>query len=128
DLGPRLAGTPTYQKSTELVARWLREAGATNVHLEKLTLEHGWQRGTAKARAGGRALHVESFGWTPSGSVRGPLAIIHAMDVANVKDVKGKIVYCDFAEKHDSPGAKGWLAYKRALDAIKTGGAIGVIF
>ena len=87
DVGPRLTGTATYQKSAELVAKWLRDAGIGDVHFEKLTLAHGWQRGTAKARAAGRALHVESFGWTPSATVRAPIAIIHEMDPARVKDV-----------------------------------------
>ena len=127
DLGPRLVGTPTYQKSAELVAKWLRDAGIGNVHFEKLTLAHGWQRGTAKARAGARALHVESFGWMPSGTVRGPLAIIHDLDPALVKDVKGKIVYCDFADGADGPQGKQWLKFKQAIAAMKAGGALALV-
>jgi len=127
DVGPRLVGTPTYQRAAELVARWLREAGLANVHFEKLTLAHGWTRGTATARVGTRTLHVASWGWSPSATVRGPLVIIHDLDPALVKDVKGKIVYVDYSEDGGGPQGKSWARHLAAIAAAKAGGALALL-
>jgi hypothetical protein len=129
DLGPRLTGTATYQKAAELTASWLREAGATNVHLEKLQMAHGWQRGTARARAAGRTLRIESSGWTPSATVKAPIAIVHDLDAAVIdKAVKGKIVYIDWADrKEGGPQGKQWLAFERGVEAVKANGGLAIV-
>src|SRR4051812_30729363 len=48
-IGARVTGTKAYTRAVDWAMVQLRAAGAQNVHVEKFTLEHGWQRGPARA-------------------------------------------------------------------------------
>jgi hypothetical protein len=50
DIGPRLVGTPAYDRAAQWAAEKFRAAGLSNVRLEEFTLPNGWQRGSARGR------------------------------------------------------------------------------
>src|SRR5215207_5439109 len=50
DIGPRVVGSPAYERAVQWAATKFREAGLTNVRFEEFTLPNGWQRGPARAR------------------------------------------------------------------------------
>ena len=68
-IGPRLTGSASYQRAAEWSADQFRAMGITRVSLEPFTIEHGWERVSARARIvapADRPLHVASLGWSPS--------------------------------------------------------------
>ncbi len=75
-LGPRLTGSERYGRALAWAEQEFRALGLVNIHQEPLTLEHGWQRGEARARLltpQARDLHVLGYGWappTPEGGLR----------------------------------------------------------
>lgn len=127
--GPRLTGTPGYAKAADWSAAQFRAAGLQNVHFEKLTLEHGWQRGTARAAIvgpSGRPLHVASYGWAPStaGTVRGPVVVVAKYDAIPPR-LDGKIVV---VLRKPADGATGWIEAHKTLAAIQSAGALAILF
>ncbi len=125
-IGPRLTGSPAYAKAADWAAAQLRAAGAQNVHFEKLTFEHGWQRGTARAAIiGGRTLSVASFGWSPStaGTARGQVVVVSSFD-AMPANLAGKIV---LATRKAFAGPDRWETETKSLAAMKRNGALAIL-
>lgn len=105
DIGPRLAGSPAYDRAVEWAMSKFREHGVRSVWREQFTLPNGWQRGWARGRIVrpvARSLRVGSVGWGPStraGGIGGELILIG--DVAPAKlqsrarDLQGRIALID---------------------------------
>jgi len=127
DIGPRLVGTPAYDRAAQWAAEKFRAAGLSNVRLEEFTLPNGWQRGSARARIVSpiaRSLHVESVGWgpsTPSGGVRGDLILVSDVSPESLRsraaELKHRIVIID-VEKAVPPDHPLGFAHLRASYAL----------
>lgn len=104
-IGPRLSGSEGYERAVQWAIDHFRRAGVDDVHVEPVTLAHGWQRGTASAELVApqrRALHVTAFGWsppTPAGGLRAPVVALRDITDAAIAEagVRGAIVLLDRA-------------------------------
>jgi carboxypeptidase Q len=126
--GPRVTGSQAHLKAADWAAAQFRAAGLQNVHFEKFRMEHGWQRGTARAAMItplARPLHVESQGWAPStpGTVRGQVVVIDSFD-ALPPQLAGKIAIVRRAAK-SRPGS--WAAERKAMTAMAAARAHAVL-
>jgi carboxypeptidase Q len=105
DIGPRLAGSPAYDRAVEWALLKFREQGVSNVWREEFTLPNGWQRGWARGRIErpvARSLRVGSVGWSPSiraGGITAELILIHDVSPAKLRsqadDLHGRIALID---------------------------------
>jgi carboxypeptidase Q len=97
DIGPRIAGSPSYERAALWAAVKFREAGLTNIRLEEFTMPNGWQRGSARARIvapTARSLRVGSVGWgpsTPRRGVRGDLILISDVSPATLRSYSAQL-------------------------------------
>ncbi|MBS0374193.1 MAG: M20/M25/M40 family metallo-hydrolase [Proteobacteria bacterium] len=104
-IGPRLSGSEGYERAVQWAIERFRRAGVDDVHVEPVTLAHGWQRGSAAATLVApqrRALHVTAFGWsppTPAGGLRAPVVALRDITDAAIAEagVRGAIVLLDRA-------------------------------
>ncbi len=105
ELGPRLTGSPQYERSVQWAAEQFRLMGIAQVRLEPVALKHGWQRGPAHATLLGntpRTLHVASYGWsppTPAQALTGPVVFLEDTTDAAIAaaHVQGALVLIDRA-------------------------------
>jgi carboxypeptidase Q len=135
-IGPRLTGTPAYQRAAEWAAGQFRAAGLTRVSFEPFPIEHGWERGPARARLLSpieQPIHIESIGWTPStpdGGVEGDVVEIDdiALDaIAAHPSLRGRIALLPAAEPPGDPETVA--AMRRAADAkLHDAGVRAVLF
>ncbi len=128
-IGPRLSGTAAYTKAVDWGVSQLRAAGARNVHVEKLSIEHGWQRGTARAAITAPSawtLHVASLGWSPSTDkvVRGPVVRITNIDALPAQ-LDGKIVVI---ARTALDGPNRWIRERKALETMTSRRALAVLY
>src|SRR4051812_24350231 len=68
-MGPRLTGSPAYERAAEWCAGRFRDAGIARVSMERFDIDRGWERVSASARIVApvdRPLHAASLGWMPS--------------------------------------------------------------
>jgi carboxypeptidase Q len=102
-IGPRLTGSQNYERAVRWATERFRSFGITDVHLEPLTLPHGWQRGTAAAELLApfrRTLHVAAYGWSPPTPPKGVSApVVFLSDITDeaiaAARVRGAIVLVD---------------------------------
>lgn len=95
-IGPRLTGSPALDSAAEWATGLSREYQLENVHLEKWTIAHSWQRGLASARIiapTSRQITIASAGWTPGtrGQVTGPVVYVAAKTLAELQPFHGKL-------------------------------------
>jgi hypothetical protein len=133
DIGPRLAGSPAYDRAVAWAVAKFREQGVGSVWREEFTLPNGWQRGWARGRIvrpAERSLRVGSVGWGPStqpGGVSGELILIG--DAAPDKlrseaaNLRGRIALIDTASvlRPDDP-----LAFARLRNSYVLLNDLGV--
>lgn len=85
-IGPRVTGSPAYNRAADWGAEQFRAAGLTNVHFENFTVANGWQRGPARAELVApitRVLHIEPVGWSPStpSDIRAAITLLSNLSV-----------------------------------------------
>lgn len=120
-IGPRVTGSPTYERAAEWVADQFRSMGVTRVAMEPFTIERGWERVSARAKIAtpmDRPLHVESLGWSPStpeGGFDADLVALEkfSLDGMAAQSLQGRIV---LLPEGDPPG--------NSLTAGKTANAL----
>ncbi len=143
ELGPRLTGSPQFERSVHWAAEQLRSMGIAEVRLEPVVLKHGWQRGPAQGTLLGktpRALHVASYGWsppTPRPALRGPIVFLEDTtdEAIAAARVSGALVLIDRASltgpvvfRHTTP--EEWERERRyeTLDQrLKSAGALAAL-
>ena len=133
DIGPRVVGSPAYDRAAHWAATKFREAGLTNVRFEEFTLPNGWQRGPARGRIiapVARTLRIGSVGWgpsTPPGGIRGDVTLVSDLSAATLRSqsvqLKNRIVLVDLekALPSDQP-----LAFARLRDSYALFRDLGV--
>ncbi len=134
-IGPRVTGSPAYQRAAEWSVGRFRAAGLTRVTLEPFSIDRGWERESARARMlapQDRALHVAALGWTPStpeGGFEADIVAINSfsLDVtAEKRSMQGRIV---LLPDRDPPGDTDTVARTRgALSAaLRAAGALAIL-
>lgn len=111
-IGPRLTGSQQQIAASRWAEQRFREYGLTNVHQEKWTIKHSWERGTARAKIVApvsRNITIVSAGWSPStnGVVQGPIVYINATSTAELQKYSGRlsgaIAILELPRQVDSP-------------------------
>lgn len=95
-IGPRLTGSPALDSAADWAAALSRRYQLEDVHLEKWTIAHSWQRGAASARITSpitRPITIASVGWAPGtkGPVAGPVVYISPSNPAELQQFHGKL-------------------------------------
>jgi carboxypeptidase Q len=95
-IGPRLTGSPLLKQASDWTVEMFKKYGLTNVHLEGYSIQHGWVRGTAKARMiapVGHPLAIAAAAWSPStkGTVKGPVVYFDAKKPEEFARFAGKL-------------------------------------
>ena len=95
-IGARLTGTENLTKASHWTEERFKAYGLANVHLEKWSIEHGWYRGTARARIVSpveQSIIIASAGWAPSttGTVRGTVMYVKAENSEELQQYKGRL-------------------------------------
>ncbi|HMF93558.1 MAG TPA: M20/M25/M40 family metallo-hydrolase [Vicinamibacterales bacterium] len=135
-IGPRLTGTPTFERAAQWAAQQLRAAGIAGVTLEPFTIADGWERDRATARIVApidRPLDVAALGWTPStpdGGVVGDVVSIDHVTADRIASdptrVHGRIVL--LRDDETSGPADVVARRRRALDAaLRDAGALAIL-
>ena len=89
-MGPRLTGSPAYERAAEWCAGQFRAAGVARVSMEPFDIVRGWERVSARARIVApvdRPLHVASLGWmpsTPEGGIDAEVAAVDSLSFAAI--------------------------------------------
>jgi carboxypeptidase Q len=96
EIGPRLMGSPQLEKASNWTAEMFKKYGLTNVHLEKYSIPHAWERVTATAQIIAPTEHpltIASAAWAPStrGKVRGPVVYFDARKPEDYVKYRGKL-------------------------------------
>ena len=134
-IGPRVTGSPAYQRAAEWSAGRFRAAGLTRVTLEPFLIDRGWERESARARMlapQDRALHVAALGWTPStpeGGFEADIVAINSfsLDVtAEKRSLQGRIV---LLPDGDPPGDTETAARTRSTlsTALRAAGVLAIL-
>jgi carboxypeptidase Q len=95
-IGARLTGTGNLTKASHWTEDRFKAYGLANTHLEPWSIEHGWYRGTARARIVSPVEHsiiIASAGWAPGtpGVVRGIVMYVKAEKSEELQQYKGKL-------------------------------------
>jgi len=95
-IGPRLTGSGQQIAASKWAEQLFRNYGLTNVHQEKWTIKHSWQRETARAKIVApvsRNIAIVSAGWSSgtNGNVEGPLVYVNAASVAELQKYSGRL-------------------------------------
>jgi carboxypeptidase Q len=98
-IGPRLTGSPNYERAVAWAQQQFRDLGLVNVHTEKFHMPALWEPevlATGKTTAPReQTLHIYSLGWSPStpeGGVRGNVLVIDDItDTAKIEAQRDKI-------------------------------------
>jgi hypothetical protein len=133
-IGPRLVGSPEYERAARWAASQLRESGIRIVRVESYEIPNGWQRIAARSRIlqpVTRELHIASAGWAPStarGGVTAEVALLSDLGPASLKQsierIRGRIVLVD--TDHAIP-AEDRMAFARLRDAFQPLEDAGVV-
>jgi carboxypeptidase Q len=134
-LGPRVTGSPAYQRAVEWSADRFRAAGLTRVTSERFSIERGWERESARARMlapQDRVLHVAALGWTPStpeGGFEAEIVVLNSFSLAagaDTRSLQGRIV---LLPEGDPPGDTDTAARRRgALSvALRAAGSLAIL-
>jgi carboxypeptidase Q len=98
EIGPRLTGSPNYEKATDWAVAEFTRLGLTQVRKEAWEIPATWEPETvATARMIApheQRLHLESEGWspsTPAGGVRGNVYWLKKLTAENIKADAAKI-------------------------------------
>jgi hypothetical protein len=134
-IGPRVTGSPAYNRAADWGAAQFRAAGLTNVHFETFTIPNGWQRGPSQAHLIApvdRVLHVEPVGWSPStpGEVRAPVTLLSDLSATAIQknpQIRDHIVLLD-VERLQSLANDYTPALMTALPLLAKQGALAVLF
>jgi carboxypeptidase Q len=137
EVGARVTGTPSSQKSVDWGQAKMKAIGLQNVRAEKWTMWKGWTRGKAEAEMLSpmcRPLSIDAMGWTGStaaGGVEAEVVTANLFDLdeemKNTGRFRGKIV---MMEPNGSPKKSFWLIFAQFgdfLKALQNAGAVGVI-
>jgi carboxypeptidase Q len=133
--GPRLTGSAAYQRAAEWSADQFRAMGITQVALEPFTIEHGWERVSARARIvvpADRPIRVASLGWsppTPEGGVEAEVVALGAFspDALPARGaLQGRIA---LLPDGDPPGDSDTAAHARLALAValRAAGAVAIL-
>jgi hypothetical protein len=110
--GPRLTGSPTYERAADWAARQFRAIGIDRVSLEPFTIDRGWERISASARIVApvdRMLHVASLGWmpsTPDGGIEAEAVLVSSLAAGKIEtqtSLKGRIALLPDNEPYGAP-------------------------
>jgi carboxypeptidase Q len=134
-IGPRVTGSPAYNRAADWGAAQFRAAGLTNVHFETFTIPNGWQRGPAQAQLVApleRVLHVEPVGWSPStpGELRAPVTLLSDLSANAIQknsQLRDHILLVD-VERLQSLAGDYAPALMAALPLLVKQGALALLF
>jgi len=95
-IGGRLTGSPALDSAADWAADLSRKYQLENVHFEKWTISHSWQRGSASARVTSpisRQIPIASPGWAPGtkGQVAVPVVYVSANTLPELRQFHGKL-------------------------------------
>jgi carboxypeptidase Q len=135
-IGPRVTGSPAYNRAADWGAAQFRAAGLANVHFESFTIPNGWQRGPAQAQLVApieRVLHIEPVGWSPStsGDLRAPLALLSDLSTGSIQknaQIRDHILLLDVEQLQAQSSADYTPALLVALPLLAKQGARAVLF
>jgi hypothetical protein len=130
-MGPRLTGSAAYQRAAAWCVDRLRAMGIGQTAFEPFTIDHGWERVSARARIvepESRALHVESLGWMPSTPEGGLNAEVVALEsfslsAAVKRSLQGRIA---LLPDGDPPGDPDAAALSLGA-ALRAAGAVAIL-
>src|SRR5208337_3346256 len=101
-VGARVTGTPSGQKSIDWGLAKMKASGLQNVHAEKWSMWKGWTRGKAEAELLApirHSLSIDAMGWTgstPANGVEAEVVTANLFDldeeIRSVGKFRGKIV------------------------------------
>ena len=134
-LGPRLTGSPSYERAAQWCANQFRDIGISRVALEPFTIERGWERVSARGRVVApmdRPLHVASLGWMPSTPEGGIDAEVVALDTFLLDAIgirgslQGRIVLLPEGNPPGDPQAVARITRGLGV-ALRAAGALAIL-
>lgn len=135
--GGRLTGSAAYNDSAAWAAAQFRSMGIKNVKLEKFTIQHGWERGQARAtmlKPLKRPLALQSLGWTistPPKGIKGDVFLLEDVTPEAIKseaeEIKGSIVMIDLKKVFANGFADAFGRFTASFQRLKDAGAIAVL-
>ncbi|CAD8184848.1 unnamed protein product [Paramecium octaurelia] len=127
--GPRMWGSEDMADSVDALVQEIQDYGFDKVWKENLGEITSWKRGEESVtlyepRQQPQKLNMIGLGWTPAGTVKAEVEVVHSFEELKNIDVKGKIVCFNYEWKGYSSGVQFRTnGPKLAEDA----GAVGTI-
>ena len=136
-IGPRLAGSPAYERAARWAVDYLRESGIRIVRVESYEIPNGWQRISARSQILApltRELHVSSAGWAPStprGGITAEVALVSDLGSASLKahseGIRGRIVLVDTDQAIPTEDPLAFARLRHAFQPLKDAGVAAVL-
>jgi carboxypeptidase Q len=136
-IGPRLVGSPSYDRAARWAADRLRESGLRTVSLDPYEIPNGWERRSARGRILSpveRQLSVASVGWAPSttrGGITGEVVLVSDLAPEALRSsgasIRGRIVLVATEKAIPAEDRMAFARLRGAFGSLKDSGGAAVL-